>query len=213
MVNLVQIKNSRHSPCRLPMAETSTIRSSKSSSAFLSAETMAKLERMEFVSRKIFRGRMKGERRSKRKGQSVEFADFKNYVRGDDLRFIDWNLFARMDRLYLKIFSKKRIFISIPSSTIPCRWILANRASSWSPNKSPQVWPTSVCVAATAFRSQALKLRQPAVIRGKSSAHRFCHILILCRVSHRHDDGGIDQTVLRQEYRQGHCRINIRLDE
>ena len=65
---------------------------------------MAKLERMELVSRKIFRGRMKGERRSKRKGQSVEFADFRNYVSGDDLRFIDWNLFARMDRLYLKIF-------------------------------------------------------------------------------------------------------------
>ncbi len=51
---------------------------------------MAKLERMELVSRKIFRGRMKGERRSSRKGQSVEFADFRNYVPGDDLRFIDW---------------------------------------------------------------------------------------------------------------------------
>lgn len=65
---------------------------------------MAKLDRMELVSRKIFRGRMKGERRSHRKGQSVEFADFRNYVPGDDLRFIDWNLFARLDRLYLKLF-------------------------------------------------------------------------------------------------------------
>ena len=74
------------------------------SSPLLTAEMMSKLERMELVSRKIFRGRMKGERRSKRKGQSVEFADFRNYVSGDDLRFIDWNLFARMDRLYLKIF-------------------------------------------------------------------------------------------------------------
>jgi uncharacterized protein (DUF58 family) len=73
-------------------------------SPLLTAEMMSKLERMELVSRKIFRGRMKGERRSKRKGQSVEFADFRNYVSGDDLRFIDWNLFARMDRLYLKIF-------------------------------------------------------------------------------------------------------------
>ena len=41
---------------------------------------LAKLEQMELVSRKIFRGRMKGERRSRRKGQSVEFADFRNYV-------------------------------------------------------------------------------------------------------------------------------------
>ncbi len=65
---------------------------------------LVQLERMELVSRKIFRGRMKGERRSKRKGQSVEFSDFRNYVPGDDLRFIDWNLFARLDKLFLKLF-------------------------------------------------------------------------------------------------------------
>jgi len=58
-------------------------------SNLLSPEFLARLERMELVSRKIFRGRMKGERRSPRKGQSVEFADFRSYVPGDDLRFID----------------------------------------------------------------------------------------------------------------------------
>ena len=70
----------------------------------LSPQLLAQLERLELVSRKIFRGRMKGERRSKRKGQSVEFADFRNYVPGDDVRFIDWNLYARLDRLFLKLF-------------------------------------------------------------------------------------------------------------
>lgn len=70
----------------------------------LTPELLAQLERLELVSRKIFRGRMKGERRSKRKGQSVEFADFRNYVPGDDLRFIDWNTFARLERLFLKMF-------------------------------------------------------------------------------------------------------------
>jgi uncharacterized protein (DUF58 family) len=70
----------------------------------LSPQLLAQLERLELVSRKIFRGRMKGERRSNRKGQSVEFADFRNYVPGDDLRFIDWNLYARLDRLFLKLF-------------------------------------------------------------------------------------------------------------
>ncbi len=70
----------------------------------LSPELLAQLERLELVSRKVFRGRMKGERRSKRKGQSVEFADFRNYVAGDDLRFIDWNTYARLDRLFLKMF-------------------------------------------------------------------------------------------------------------
>jgi uncharacterized protein (DUF58 family) len=70
----------------------------------ISPSLMAKLEQMELVSRKIFRGRMKGERRSRRKGQSVEFADFRNYVAGDDLRFVDWNLYARLDKLFLKLF-------------------------------------------------------------------------------------------------------------
>jgi uncharacterized protein (DUF58 family) len=76
----------------------------QTSTPLLSPQLLAQLERLELVSRKIFRGRMKGERKSKRKGQSVEFADFRQYVAGDDLRFIDWNLFARMERLYLKLF-------------------------------------------------------------------------------------------------------------
>jgi uncharacterized protein (DUF58 family) len=75
-----------------------------SNGELLPPDLLAKLERMELISRKIFRGRMKGERRSKRKGQSVEFADFRNYVPGDDLRFIDWNTYARLDKLFLKMF-------------------------------------------------------------------------------------------------------------
>ncbi|QEG41158.1 DUF58 domain-containing protein [Roseimaritima ulvae] len=70
----------------------------------LPPDLIARLERLELVSRQVFRGRMKGERRSKRKGQSVEFADFRNYVAGDDLRQIDWNLYARLDQLFLKLF-------------------------------------------------------------------------------------------------------------
>jgi len=70
----------------------------------LSPQMLAQLERLELISRKIFRGRLKGERRSRRKGQSVEFADFRNYVQGDDLRFVDWNLYARLDKLFLKLF-------------------------------------------------------------------------------------------------------------
>ncbi|WP_164102458.1 DUF58 domain-containing protein [Candidatus Laterigemmans baculatus] len=70
----------------------------------LSPELLKRLERLELVSRRIFRGRLKGERRGKRKGQSVEFADFRSYIAGDDLRFIDWNLYARLDKLFLKLF-------------------------------------------------------------------------------------------------------------
>ena len=73
----------------------------------LTPELLAQLERLELVTRKIFRGRMKGERRSKRKGQSVEFADFRNYVAGDDLRLLDWNLYARLDKLIIKLFMEE----------------------------------------------------------------------------------------------------------
>ena len=70
----------------------------------LDPEFMTRLDQLEIVSRKIFRGKMRGERRSKRRGESVEFADHRNYVAGDDLRFLDWNILARLDRLFLKLF-------------------------------------------------------------------------------------------------------------
>src|SRR3954447_25961169 len=73
----------------------------------LDPQFLARLEQLELVSRKIFLGRMKGERRSKRKGQSVEFADYRNYVVGDDLRFLDWNLYARLDRLFIRLFMEE----------------------------------------------------------------------------------------------------------
>lgn len=73
----------------------------------LSPEFLNKLEQLELVSRKIFHGRLKGERRSKRKGSSVEFADYRNYVVGDDLRFIDWNILIRLDKLFLKLFEEE----------------------------------------------------------------------------------------------------------
>src|SRR5205807_4721901 len=82
------------------MADTQT-------ETLLEPQFLARLEQLELVSRKIFLGRMKGERRSKRKGQSVEFADYRNYVVGDDLRFLDWNLYARLDRLFLRLFMEE----------------------------------------------------------------------------------------------------------
>lgn len=70
----------------------------------LDANFLARLEQLEIVSRKIFVGKTKGERLSRRKGQSVEFADYKNYVIGDDLRFLDWNLYGRLDKLFIRLF-------------------------------------------------------------------------------------------------------------
>jgi uncharacterized protein (DUF58 family) len=70
----------------------------------LDPDFIARLERLEINSRKIHASRQKGERRSKRRGESSEFADYRNYVSGDDLRHVDWNVYARLDRLFLKLF-------------------------------------------------------------------------------------------------------------
>lgn len=70
----------------------------------LDSRLMSKLDAIDLMSRKIFSGKLQGERRSRRRGQSIEFADFRPYVHGDDLRFVDWNIFGRLDRLFLKMF-------------------------------------------------------------------------------------------------------------
>ena len=76
----------------------------RSGQELLSADFLAQLERLTLLSRRSFRGRVKGERRSPRKGISVEFSDYRQYGVGDDLRYVDWNVYARLDRLYLKLF-------------------------------------------------------------------------------------------------------------
>jgi uncharacterized protein (DUF58 family) len=71
---------------------------------FLTPEFLARLERLSLVSRRQSRGRVQGERRSPRRGHSVEFVDYRPYGVGDDLRYVDWNIFGRLDRLHVKLF-------------------------------------------------------------------------------------------------------------
>lgn len=65
------------------------------------------LDRLDIVSQKLLAGKLPGERRSKRRGRSVEFADFRPYVAGDDLRHIDWNILGRLDKLFVKLFREE----------------------------------------------------------------------------------------------------------
>lgn len=70
----------------------------------IAPDLAARLDRLDVLSRKVFAGRLPGERRSKRRGRSVEFDDYRDYVPGDDPRHIDWNVLARLDRLLIKLF-------------------------------------------------------------------------------------------------------------
>ena len=72
-------------------------------SAFLS-----KLEQLYLLSKKLFRGAHRAERRSRQIGSSLEFADYRNYTAGDDLRSIDWNIYGRLDRLFIKLFEQEQ---------------------------------------------------------------------------------------------------------
>ncbi len=68
------------------------------------AAFLAKLDRLALITKRAVAGELQGERRSPKRGASVEFADFKPYVSGDDFRQIDWNLYARLERFFLKLF-------------------------------------------------------------------------------------------------------------
>ncbi|MFN7140895.1 MAG: DUF58 domain-containing protein [Limisphaerales bacterium] len=76
--------------------------------SFLSPELLRRLEQFQLLAARRAKSSSKGERRSRARGQSVEFADHRNYVPGDDFRYLDWNLYGRLDRLFLKLYEEER---------------------------------------------------------------------------------------------------------
>jgi len=76
--------------------------------SLLSPELLRRLEQLQLLAARRAKSSAKGERRSRARGQSVEFADYRNYVAGDDFRYIDWNLYGRLDRLFLKLYEEER---------------------------------------------------------------------------------------------------------
>ncbi len=80
----------------------------------IDADLMKKIERLSIASKRPFPGMTKGKRRSTKRGSSVEFADYRDYQLGDDFRFIDWNIYARLNKLLLKTFvEEENIYIHI----------------------------------------------------------------------------------------------------
>ncbi|RMD77437.1 MAG: DUF58 domain-containing protein [Lentisphaerae bacterium] len=73
-------------------------------SSLLSQEFLHDLEQFRLQVRRLAAGQLQGERHSRSKGDSTDFADYRNYVAGDDLRFLDWKLYARLERLFIKLF-------------------------------------------------------------------------------------------------------------
>ena len=70
----------------------------------LSPEFRTQLEHFRIQCRQPFRGKFRGERRSLNRGTGLEFADYRLYKHGDDLRYLDWNAYARLEKLFIKLF-------------------------------------------------------------------------------------------------------------
>jgi hypothetical protein len=77
-------------------------------SGLLTPELLRRLEQFQLLAARRAKSSAKGERRSRARGQSVEFADHRSYVPGDDFRYLDWNLFGRLDKLFLKLYEEER---------------------------------------------------------------------------------------------------------
>src|SRR6266496_4133810 len=77
-------------------------------SSLLTPELLRRLEQFQLLAARRAKSSAKGERRSRARGQSVEFADHRSYVPGDDFRYLDWNLFGRLEKLFLKLYEEER---------------------------------------------------------------------------------------------------------
>lgn len=105
------------------------------STTLLSPAFLATLDQLVLVTRRARAGTFKGERRSPRRGGSVEFADYREYAPGDDFRQIDWNAYARLERLFLRLFVEEEdvTFHIVLDASESMKWGGANGAgdSKW----------------------------------------------------------------------------------
>jgi uncharacterized protein (DUF58 family) len=74
---------------------------------FFDETTLRKLDQLALVAARVRSGAIKGERRSTKRGTSLEFVDYRDYARGDDLRRVDWNVYARLERPFIKLFEEE----------------------------------------------------------------------------------------------------------
>lgn len=99
---------------------------------------LRQLERLQVMLRAPVRGGLKGGRRSVKRGQSVEFADFRDYALGDDLRQLDWNVLARLEKLFIKLYVEEEdvtIHVLLDASAsmdsgLPSKLLFAKRAAA-----------------------------------------------------------------------------------
>jgi uncharacterized protein (DUF58 family) len=90
----------------LPWRREKKVASTKDDDLF-DDEFQRKLEYLALVSRRVFSGRLRAERRTKKSGSGVEFADHRDYQPGDDFRYLDWNVYQRFEKLLVRLYEEE----------------------------------------------------------------------------------------------------------
>ena len=72
--------------------------------SLLTNEQLARVERLRLQTARRFTNRSQGQHRSRRGGRSIEFKDYRDYAAGDDIRFLDWNVLARLQRACVRLY-------------------------------------------------------------------------------------------------------------
>ncbi|MCP4869368.1 MAG: DUF58 domain-containing protein [Proteobacteria bacterium] len=101
----------------------------------LDAAFLARLEKLALTSRRRVGGQRTGPHRSIRRGQSLEFADHREYVPGDDIRHLDWHLIGRLDKLFVKLFEARedrtvRVLLDRSASMSGAKWEAGRKAAA-----------------------------------------------------------------------------------
>lgn len=106
-------------------------------SRFLKPEDLRRLKNYEFGAKAMVEGYLSGRHRSKQRGSSIEFHEFRQYVPGDDLARVDWRVFARNDKLFLRTFEQE--------TNLECHIFLDCSASMAFPEKSDSISKLEYC--------------------------------------------------------------------
>jgi uncharacterized protein (DUF58 family) len=154
---------------------------------------LAKLEQLTLLSHRLYRSGFRGERRSSTLGRGVEFADHRSYHVGDDYRYIDWHIYSRLDRLFVKLFSEEE------DVTVHL-FVDASRSMGWGePSKLDYATRVAAAlgyiglanldrVGAVTFAERMRRMLPP--LRGRPGVFRLFHFLGECASEGRSDLAG-----------------------
>jgi uncharacterized protein (DUF58 family) len=176
-------------------------------SALFDESFLKKLEYLHMVSRKVFTGNLRAERRTRTVGSGIEFADHRTYARGDDFRYIDWNVYGRIDKLLLRLFEEEEdLHIYI---LVDCSDSMAIGSPLPKLHYAMQVGAALTYVglanldrvAILPFSDRVLGRMPPA--RGKNRIFRVFEFLRSCEIGGRTDLAGCARTFVAQHKRRG----------